>query len=253
MKKNMMFLLLIICLLGCTPKEKLQKENIIERKDTDIIFSNASEFISNNQNEYGYQWFPDKENENGFLIIKEDCNIEWIKSNFNSIEKYISVVEFYNQDPEIVSIFPSCTRIKFFNNKEESIFDLSKLSNKYISVGIKGYDLLNLDSISLISDLQYLDISCAPTDLDRFESKSLYSLTLDIGDNVMDFSKVIKFNNLKYLEIQNASSLINIDAINKLKLDVLYILDEILYAKYERELEDLKKNNPNLKIWRGLE
>lgn len=253
MKKNMMFLLLIICLLGCTPKEKLQKENIIERKDTDIIFSNASEFISNNQNEYGYQWFPDKENENGFLIIKEDCDIEWIKSNFNSIEKYISVVEFYNQDPEIVSIFPSCTRIKFFNNKEESIFDLSKLSNKYISVAIRGYNLVNIELISLFSDLKYLDICCAPNDLDKFESKSLYSLTLDIGDNVMDFSKVIKFNNLKYLEIQNASSLIDIDAINKLNLEVLYILDETLYAKYEKELENLKINNPNLKIWRGLE
>lgn len=253
MKKNILFLLLIICLLGCTPKEKLQKENTIERKDSDMSFSIASEFLSKNQKEYGYQWFPDVENEDGFLIIEEDCNIEWVKSNFNSVEKYISVAEFYNQNSDIISIFPSCSRIKFFNIKEEAIFDLSILRNKYISIGIRGYNLSNIESISLFSDLKYLDISCTPSDLDKFESKSLYSLTLDIGDNVMDFSKVIKFNNLKYLEIQNASNLIDINAINKLNLEVLYILDETLYAKYERGLEELKINNPNLKIWRGLE
>lgn len=253
MKKNILFLLLIICLLGCVAKEKQQKESNIERKDVDMSFPIASDFLLNNQKDYGYQWFPDIENENGLLIIEEDCNIEWVKSNINSVEKYISVAEFYNQTPDIISIFPSCSRIKFFNNKEESIFDLSKLTNMYISVAIRGYKLVNIELISLFSDLKYLDICCAPNDLDKFESKSLYSLTLDIGDNVMDFSKVIKFNNLKYLEIQNASSLIDIDAINKLNLEVLYILDETLYAKYEKELENLKINNPNLKIWRGLE
>lgn len=241
---NSKIVLFFICLLICSCSK-------------DLSFEQSDKLLNEKQKDYNFQYYRYQDEKSGALQINYD-NLSVFNHKFASTRKYISFLSVVS-DKNVANIpyFDNLEQLeissRIYEKKFFPIINLGLLNNNLISLSIYNMKISNINDLSHFKNLRKLVIENCDYD-EKINYENLPSLVyLEItDDDRVDFMEFQSIPNLKYLTIRNCKNICNLEFVEYLNLDVL-CFDENFYNAHIVYINSLKKKNPNMKVFNGIQ